>query len=119
MCIRDSYETECYFPTWINKENAAHVQAVVDAHHALWGDERIGPESAMSLRHRPLIDKWTFSTNGVAIQGRYGIPCVGFGPGAESQAHAPNAVSYTHLPAAPAPGAAIRNPRTQSAPCSG
>ena len=83
------YETECYFPTWINKENAAHVQAVVDAHHALWGDERIGPESAMSLRHRPLIDKWTFSTNGVAIQGRYGIPCVGFGPGAESQAHAP------------------------------
>ena len=49
MCIRDSYETECYFPTWINKENAAHVQAVVDAHHALWGDERIGPESAMSL----------------------------------------------------------------------
>ena len=28
------YETECYFPTWINKENAAHVQALVDAHHA-------------------------------------------------------------------------------------
>ena len=88
------YETECYFPTWINKENAAHVQAVVDAHHALWGDERIGPESAMSLRHRPLIDKWTFSTNGVAIQGRYGIPCVGFGPGAESQAHAPNEITW-------------------------
>ena len=88
------YETECYFPTWINKENAAHVQAVVDAHHALWGDERIGSESAMSLRHRPLIDKWTFSTNCVAIQGRYGIPCVGFGPGAESQAHAPNEITW-------------------------
>ena len=88
------YETECYFPTWINKENAAHVQAVVDAHHALWGEERIGPESAMSLRHRPLIDKWTFSTNCVAIQGRYGIPCVGFGPGAESQAHAPNEITW-------------------------
>ncbi len=88
------YETECYFPTWINKENAAHVQAVVDAHHALWGEERIGPEGAMHLRHRPLIDKWTFSTNGVAIQGRYGIPCVGFGPGAESQAHAPNEITW-------------------------
>ena len=43
---------------------------------------------------RPLCDKWTFSTNCVAIQGRYGIPCVGFGPGAESQAHAPNEITY-------------------------
>ena len=88
------YETECYFPTWINKENAAHVQALADAHHALYGEERIGPDGAMHLRHRPLIDKWTFSTNGVAIQGRYGIPCVGFGPGAESQAHAPNEITW-------------------------
>ena len=88
------YETECYFPTWINKENAAHVQALVDAHHALYGEERIGPDGAMHLRHRPLIDKWTFSTNCVSIQGRYGIPCVGFGPGAESQAHAPNEITW-------------------------
>ena len=88
------YETECYFPTWINKETAPHVQALVDAHKALWGDERIGAESAMHLRHRPLIDKWTFSTNCVSIQGRYGIPCVGFGPGAESQAHAPNEITW-------------------------
>ena len=88
------YETECYFPTWINKETAPHVQALVDSYHAMFGEERIGAEGAMHLRHRPLIDKWTFSTNGVSIQGRFGIPCVGFGPGAESQAHAPNEITW-------------------------
>ena len=95
------YKTECFFPTWINKESAPHVQAMIDAHHALWGDKRIGHADkdhyydAMHLREgRPLTDKWTFSTNGVAIQGRYGIPCVGFGPGAESWAHAPNEITW-------------------------
>jgi acetylornithine deacetylase/succinyl-diaminopimelate desuccinylase-like protein len=42
------------------------------------------------FQSEPLVDKWTFSTNGVSIMGRYGIPCVGFGPGHEDQAHAPN-----------------------------
>ena len=89
------YETECYFPTWINRENAPHVQALADAYHALFGEKRIGAAQAMDKREgRPLIDKWTFSTNCVSIQGRFGIPCVGFGPGAESQAHAPNEITY-------------------------
>ena len=39
------YETECFFPTWINKESAPHVQALVDAHHALWGDKRLAPDA--------------------------------------------------------------------------
>ena len=42
------------------------------------------------FKSEPLVDKWTFSTNGVSIMGRYGIPCIGFGPGHEDQAHAPN-----------------------------
>jgi acetylornithine deacetylase/succinyl-diaminopimelate desuccinylase-like protein len=43
---------------------------------------------------KPRIGKWTFSTNGVSICGRYGIPVVGFGPGAEAQAHAPNEMTW-------------------------
>ena len=88
------YETECYFPTWINAEDAPHVKALAEAHKALYGEERQGHPSAMDKRRRPLIDKWTFSTNCVSIQGRYGIPCVGLGPGAESQAHAPNEITW-------------------------
>jgi len=37
-----------------------------------------------------VVDKWTFSTNGVTINGYYGIPCIGFGPGNEVLAHAPD-----------------------------
>jgi acetylornithine deacetylase/succinyl-diaminopimelate desuccinylase-like protein len=42
------------------------------------------------FNEKPRVDKWTFSTNGVSIMGMFGIPCVGFGPGKESQAHAPD-----------------------------
>ena len=38
----------------------------------------------------PKVDKWTFSTNGVTINGIYDIPIIGFGPGNEVMAHAPN-----------------------------
>ncbi len=70
------YPTECYFPTWVIPHDHPATLAVVEAHKGMYGE--------------PRVDKWTFSTNGVSIMGRYGIPCIGFGPGAEAQAHAPN-----------------------------
>ena len=70
------YPTECYFPTWVIPEDHAATKAMVEAYKGMFGT--------------PLVDKWTFSTNGVSIMGRYGIPCIGFGPGKEAQAHAPN-----------------------------
>lgn len=85
------YPIECYFPTWVIPEDHKVTKALEEAHHGLFGNERQGNEETLVLRkERPLTDKWTFSTNGVSIMGRNGIPCIGFGPGAEAQAHAPN-----------------------------
>ena len=85
------YPIECYFPTWTIPEDHPITRAMEKTYKSLYGSERIGaPETAAERKARPLIDKWTFSTNGVAAMGRNGIPCIGFGPGAEAQAHAPN-----------------------------
>ncbi len=59
------------------EEEHAACQTLVESYKGLFNKE-------------PLVDKWTFSTNAVSIMGRYGIPCIGFGPGHEDQAHAPN-----------------------------
>ena len=71
-----SYPTDCYFPTWVIPQDHPATQAMVESFRGMYGE--------------PKVDKWTFSTNGVSIMGRYGIPCIGFGPGKENQAHAPN-----------------------------
>lgn len=70
------YPTDCYFPTWVIPEDAPATKAMVEAYRGMYGE--------------PKVDKWTFSTNGVSIMGRFGIPCIGFGPGKEEEAHAPN-----------------------------
>lgn len=89
------YTQECYFPTWVIPEDAPQTRAMMAAHLNLFGDKRTTPEAEKEKRlARPLLDKWTFSTNGVAIMGRHGIPCIGYGPGAEAQAHAPNEISW-------------------------
>lgn len=72
-----SYPGELYFPTWKLPADHELVRAGVGAHRDLFGSP-------------PVVDKWTFSTNCVAVAGRRGIPCVGFGPGDEAAAHAPN-----------------------------
>jgi len=74
------YGQELYFPTWKFPADHPFVKAGVAAHEAVF-------EKA------PVVDKWTFSTNGVATAGRHGIPCIGFGPGDENQAHAPNEIT--------------------------
>jgi acetylornithine deacetylase/succinyl-diaminopimelate desuccinylase-like protein len=53
------------------------IQTGIDAYRVLFGNT-------------PTVDKWTFSTNAVTITGMFQIPTVGFGPGDEVLAHAPN-----------------------------
>jgi putative selenium metabolism hydrolase len=74
------YSQELYFPTWKTDEDHPLVQAGVTAYEALYD-------------RKPVVDKWTFSTNLVSVSGRHGIPGIGFGPGDEDQAHAPNEVN--------------------------
>ncbi len=71
------YPTDCYFPTWVIPEDHIATRSAVATYTSLFNED-------------PRVDKWTFSTNGVSIMGMFGIPCVGFGPGKESEAHAPN-----------------------------
>ena len=74
------YPTECFFPTWVIPQDHPVTQAMVESYRGMYGE--------------PFVDKWTFSTNGVSIMGRFGIPCIGFGPGKEAQAHAPNEITW-------------------------
>jgi putative selenium metabolism hydrolase len=71
------YPTDCYFPTWVLPGDHKVTRAAEETCRKLFGKE-------------PRTDKWTFSTNGVSIMGMFGIPVVGFGPGKEKEAHAPN-----------------------------
>ena len=74
------YSQELYFPTWKLDESHELVQAGIRDYEDLFGK-------------KPVVDKWTFSTNLVATTGRHKIPAIGFGPGDEAQAHAPNEIN--------------------------
>jgi putative selenium metabolism hydrolase len=79
------YPTKKYYPTWEMPETEPAVQQARQAYQATFDAE-------------PEVGHWTFSTNGVATAGMFGIPSIGFGPGHEHFAHAPNEqVEVDHL----------------------
>lgn len=72
-----TYGMEKYYPTWKMEESHPVVANGVKAFESLYA-------------RKPKVDKWTFSTNGIMTCGTYKIPTIGFGPGNEVLAHAPN-----------------------------
>jgi putative selenium metabolism hydrolase len=72
-----TYPTRKYYPTWEMAESEPEVQAAMTAH-------------VEAFEKQPEVGHWTFSTNGVATAGMHHIPTIGFGPGHEHFAHAPN-----------------------------
>jgi len=89
------YPTEKYYPTWVTPEDSPYLKIAESVYN-------------QTLGRKPIIDKWTFSTNGVAIAGMHHIPCLGLGPGNEVYAHAPNeATPIIHLTEAAAFYAAL------------
>jgi putative selenium metabolism hydrolase len=79
------YPTKKYYPSWQMDLTDPAIDAAITAHRGAFGaDAHLG--------------YWVFSTNGVATAGIHGIPTVGFGPGHEKWAHAPNErVEIEHL----------------------
>jgi putative selenium metabolism hydrolase len=71
-----TYKTKKYYPTWTTDENHVAIRKADSVYRELFGTP-------------PKIDKWTFSTNGVATAGMFGIPTIGFGPANEIYAHSP------------------------------
>ena len=71
------YGMEKYYPTWKLEIDHPVIVNGINTYKVLFNND-------------PLVDKWTFSTNGVVINGLFGIPVIGFGPGDEIFAHTPN-----------------------------
>jgi putative selenium metabolism hydrolase len=76
-----TYPTQKYFPTWLLPENDPVLNTGVKAYEGLFGE-------------KPVVSRWVFSTNGVAVMGMHGIKCIGFGPGNEIYAH----MATEHIP---------------------
>jgi putative selenium metabolism hydrolase len=70
------YPSRAYFPLWIMEKSHPLIQTAMEAYYA-------------QFLKQPVVDKWIFSTNGVATKGMFDIPTIGFGPGNEVHAHSP------------------------------
>lgn len=68
------FRQEAYFPTWLLEEDHPLTRAAV--------------KTAEKVLGRPVATGvWSFSTNGVATAGHFGIPTIGFAPGKEELSH--------------------------------
>jgi len=80
-----TYPTKKYYPTWLLPEDHPVLASGVKTYEKLFGG-------------KPNVGRWVFSTNGVAVMGMHGIPCIGFGPGNEIHAHmATEQIPVEHL----------------------
>jgi putative selenium metabolism hydrolase len=67
------FSTEAYYPTWYYDEKHPYVETAMRTSKAAIGKAKCGV--------------WSFSTNGVATAGHFGIPTIGFAPGKEELSH--------------------------------
>jgi len=80
-----TYPTKKYYPTWLLPEEHDVLKSGIRSYESLFGE-------------KPQVSRWVFSTNGVAVMGMHGIPCIGFGPGNEIYAHmATEQIPVEHL----------------------
>ncbi len=99
-----TYATRKYYPTWLLPEDHPLLQVGTATYEQLFGEA-------------PEVGRWVFSTNGVAVMGMHGIPCIGFGPGNEVFAHmATEQIPVEHLVKAAAWYAAFTGAYTATIP---
>jgi len=68
---------KAYVPMWLMEQSHPLVQTAIKAYKS-------------QFKTDPDIGVWKFSTNGVSTKGVFNIPTIGFAPGKEEHAHAPN-----------------------------
>lgn len=82
------YPMENYYPGWLLEEDNSLVEISEETHKAAFGK-------------KGKVSRWVFSTNATATTGLCGVPAIGFGPGAEDNAHmAIEHMAVDHLVAA-------------------